>query len=126
MRITARWTDSSGKRGRMPGTFSTATEAEDAARQFMAEYPTVTLVSVSHETGGWLTDVSRDGHSSHGWRATTQQTSVPPTARDFFAGIDPSRRPYIPELDGADDDDEAHAAPVGEPGAEAGNGQARA
>lgn len=70
MRITARWTDEAGGRGRIPGRFGTATEAEDAARKFMAKYPTVTVVSISHETGGWLTDVNRDGNSSHGWRAT--------------------------------------------------------
>ncbi|MFB7341257.1 hypothetical protein ACFCZ6_14465 [Streptomyces hydrogenans] len=53
----------------MPGKFATATEAEDAARRFMRRYPTVTGVAISHETGGWLTDVGRDGVSSHGWSA---------------------------------------------------------
>jgi hypothetical protein len=53
----------------MPGKFGTAEEAEDAARKFMEGHPTVTRVSISHETGGWLTDVDRSGKSSHGWRA---------------------------------------------------------
>ncbi|MEV4037674.1 hypothetical protein [Streptomyces umbrinus] len=70
MRITARWTDGVDGWGRIPGKFGTATEAEDAAREFMAKYPTVVRVSIHHETGGWLTDVSRDGNSSQGWRAT--------------------------------------------------------
>ncbi|MFF8901695.1 hypothetical protein ACF082_29910 [Streptomyces lydicus] len=70
MRVTGRWTSKTGKTGRMPGRFGTATEAEAAAREFMTKYPTVTVVSISHETGGWLTDVNRDGNSSHGWRAT--------------------------------------------------------
>lgn len=69
MRVTARWSDKSGKRGRMPGKFATAQEAEEAAREFMRKRPSVTVISISHETGGWLTDVSSDGKSSHGWRA---------------------------------------------------------
>lgn len=54
----------------MPGKFATVTDAEAAARKFMTRYPTVTMISVSHDTGGWITDVTRDGKSSHGWRAT--------------------------------------------------------
>jgi hypothetical protein len=69
MRVTGRWTDEAGNNGRMPGKFATAQEAEDAAWKFMEEHPTVTLVSIRHETGGWLTDVDRGGKSSHGWRA---------------------------------------------------------
>ncbi|MGW2950732.1 hypothetical protein [Streptomyces eurythermus] len=69
MRITGRWADETGKTGLMPGKFGTATEAEGAAREFMATHPTVTRVSIHHETGGWITDVSRDGASSRGWRA---------------------------------------------------------
>ncbi len=69
MRVTGRWVNEAGKNGRMPGRFATAQDAECAAREFMKRNPTVTMVSISHETGGWLTDVSRDGESSHGWRA---------------------------------------------------------
>lgn len=69
MRVTGRWIDEAGKNGSMPGRFATAQAAEDAARKFMEGHPTVTTVSISHETGGWLTDVSRSGESSHGWRA---------------------------------------------------------
>jgi len=68
MRITARWTTDTGKNGRMPGRFGTATDAEDAARAFMVKYPQVVTVSISHETAGWLTDVDRAGVSSNGWR----------------------------------------------------------
>lgn len=70
MRVTGRWTTDTGKTGRMPGKFATATDAETAARKFMTRHPTVTMISVSHDTGGWMTDVTRDGKSSHGWRAT--------------------------------------------------------
>jgi hypothetical protein len=35
-------------------------DAERAARDFMAKYPTVTTISISHETGGWVKDVNRD------------------------------------------------------------------
>lgn len=69
MRITGRWTDTNGRNGRMPGRFATGDDAERAAREFMAQRPNVAMVSISHETGGWLTDVTRDGKSSHGWRA---------------------------------------------------------
>lgn len=69
MRVTGRWITEAGKRGRMPGKFATVTEAEDAARKFMAKYPTVSAVSISHETGSWITDVTSDGKSSNGWRA---------------------------------------------------------
>lgn len=68
MRITARWRTESGKTGRMPGVFGTAHDAENAAREFMAAHPAVTVVSISHETGGWLTDVAPKGASSADWR----------------------------------------------------------
>jgi hypothetical protein len=69
MRVTGRWVDEAGNNGSMPGKFATAQDAEDAAREFMREHPTVVTVSIRHETGGWLTDVDRSGNSSHGWRA---------------------------------------------------------
>ena len=59
VRITARWADSAGKRGRVPGKFGTVHDAEEAAKEFMTKYPSVTLIAVSHETGGWVKDIAR-------------------------------------------------------------------
>jgi len=59
MRVTGRWIDSMGKNGRMPGKFGTVYDAEIAAKEFLAKYPTVVRVSISHETGGHVIDVKR-------------------------------------------------------------------
>ena len=59
MRVTGRWIDKAGKNGRMPGKFGTVYDAEKAAREFMAAHPTVVMVSISHETCGWVSDVKR-------------------------------------------------------------------
>jgi hypothetical protein len=60
MRVTARWADEAGKRGRVPGRFGTVYDAEEAARDFMTKYPSVVTISISHETGGWVKDLNRD------------------------------------------------------------------
>ena len=59
MRVTGRWIDNAGKNGRMPGKFGTVYDAEIAAQTFMEKYPTVVMVVISHETGGWVSDVKR-------------------------------------------------------------------
>lgn len=59
MRVTGRWIDNTGKNGRMPGKFGTVYDAEAAARIFLEKYPTVVMVSISHDTGGWVSDVKR-------------------------------------------------------------------
>lgn len=68
MRITARWMGTTGRNGTVPGRFATATEAEEAAREFMGRYPGVLLVSISHSRGGWCSTVERDGSIRGGWR----------------------------------------------------------
>jgi hypothetical protein len=56
--ITARWS-APGQSGRMPGHWGSSSDAERAAKAFMAEYPQVTTISLYHATGGFLREVKR-------------------------------------------------------------------
>lgn len=58
MRVTIRWATAT-TRGRVPGSFTTVQEAEEAAKSFLAEYPSVTWCGIYHDTSGHVMDVTR-------------------------------------------------------------------